>query len=204
MKPTVGLDYAPSGSLAGLDDGAGRVTQTVYPCEASGHIAGSLDTYVAWFPWTVGVAAARTTHLDLFNAVGSGRVLRIRDIRAVPDIATAVTGVGFRWEVLRTSAVGTGGTAITPQKLDTAHANLPGQITARQKPTGGATTSALLFGLSVHGEETQAAAQLMQGLNILGGDDPIVLREGYGLKLDQVTNSVAGNFGWVVTFTVEA
>lgn len=173
----------------------------VWPCEASGHIAGSLDTYVLWVPWSVGVAAARTTHLDLFHAAGSGQVMRVRSIRAVPDVVTAVTGVGFRWELIRTNTVGTGGTALTAQKTDTGFANLAAQITARAKPTGGAATQVMLFGFSVHGEETNVSNLLAQYHNLL--NEPLVLREGFGFKLDQVTNSVAGTFGWLVTFTME-
>lgn len=173
--------------------------EAVYVCEASGHIQGSLDTYIAWLPWTVAVAVARQTHFDIYNA--SANVVRIRSIAAVPDIATAVTGVGFRWEIIKTTSVGTGGTGITPRPTDSAMAALAG-VTVRQKPTGGAATDFLLHGFVLHLEETHAASQLIAGVNLLR--EPVVLRANQGLKVDQITNSLAGNIGFIVSFTVES
>lgn len=201
MKPTIGLDYAQAGTFTGIIDATGNLIQAAVMCEASGHIVGSLDTYALWFPWTVGVAAARTTHLDLFNASGSGRIVRVRSLVAVPGIVTAVVGLGFHWELLRTSTVGTGGSAITAAKMDTGYANLPAQVTARQKPTGGGTTDATFYGFGVHGEEGFVTGQLMPGVELLPA--PVTLREGFGMKVDQVTNSVVGNFGWRIVFTTE-
>lgn len=186
MRPSVG-NYALSGELA-----------AVQPCDAAGHIVGSLDTYTAWFAYATAIAAARTTHLDLFNA--STSVLRLASLRPVIGLMAAVTGVGFHWEVLRSTSVGTGGTVVTPQKSDSAFANLPVGITARQRPTGGAASGATLYGFSLQGEETAHTAALMG--NML--PTPLVLRQNEGVKLDQITNSAAGNFGWLLTFTVES
>lgn len=175
----------------------------VWPCEASGHIQGSLDTYTLWFPWTAAVAAARTAHLDVFLASGANPplIVRVRSIRPVVGVATAVTGIGLHWEIVRTTAIGTGGTAITPRRTDLGMAAVPAQLTARQKPAGGATAGELLSGFGLSGEETQSSHQITQTLNLLS--EPMTVREGAGLRIDQVTNSNVGNFGWLLTFTVE-
>ncbi len=101
----------------------------------------------------VNVAAARTTHADLFNAVGSGKLIRVLGVYIVPTL-TAVTGIGLTWEIIRTSDVGTGGTGITPVPYDSASAALPAQITARKKPAGGATTSVVWLQTNTSSEET--------------------------------------------------
>lgn len=207
MKPNSGILATPGvGATIAMHDIGGVLYEADVACDATGHIQGTLDTFVAWFPWTVLVAAARTTHLDLFNASGSGKVLRVRALIAKVGIAAAVTGVGFHWELVKTSAVGTGGTAITPRPRDSANAALPAQITARQKPTGGATTAHLVDGFALHSEETHAASHLLAGVNLMApcnGGQMLVLREGEGLKVDQVTNSAAGNVGWTLVFTAE-
>ena len=207
MKPNATLALTPGvGTSVAVHEVDGQPYEVSMAADARGHILGTLDTFVAWFPWTVGVAAARTTHLDLFNAVGSGKVVRVRRIIPAPDLATAVTGLGIRFELIKTSAVGTGGTAITPRPMDSTNAALPAQITARQKPSGGATTAFLLSGFALHGEETHAGSQLMVSANVIPTDpaaQTLILREGEGCKVDQVTSSIVINVGFTVVFTIE-
>ena len=114
-----------------------REHQLVLPADESGHVLGSKPSWVASTGNTLHVAAARTTLIDLFNAVGSGLVLRVHTLLIIPAQA-AVTGVGMTYEAMRTTAAGTGGTAITPGAMDTADPT-PAAVSARTKPTGGAT-----------------------------------------------------------------
>jgi hypothetical protein len=156
---------------------------------------------------TAHVAATRTTLLDLFNASGSGKILKVRGIFIIPTLA-GVTGVGQTYEIIRTSAVGTGGSTATPAAYDTASAALPAQVTARTKPTGGATTATTLLYCNGSSEETNSYATLASQLNhvsgiLTKGIEPIVLREGYGIKIDQTTNSSVGSVNVVIVFTNE-
>lgn len=176
--------------------------------DSAGHLYGTKDMYLWWFPVTVHVAAASTVHWDLFNATGSGKILRIRGIYHTPGLATAVTGVGFAWNINRTSAVGTGGTTITGNPADTNNAAIPAQVTARQKPTGGATVGVLLFSPHLHSEETNAGNAISRSFNLLSyldQDDAqeLVVRENTGIRMSQETNSAAGNTGWLVVGTLE-
>lgn len=175
--------------------------------DKSGHILGTVPTWVAAAKGLTNVAAARTTHLDLFNATGSGVVLSVHGIFIIPSLV-AVTGVGLTWEIIRTSAEGTGGTTVTPYPMDTANTSLPAGVTCRSKPTGGATTNYVLLYPNTSSEETSPYAGMASTLNHLGviGDpvlQEVVLREGEGIKIDQTTNSSVGTTTLVVVFTVE-
>lgn len=138
--------------------------------------------------------------------------MRVVSILQIPNITTAVTGVVFDWLLERTTAVGTGGTAITPWQADTGD-TLDADITCRSKPTGGATAGTDLRTYSISSEETNAATiqiasqgglELVQpALWPVNHGKGIVLRQNQGLRCVQITNSVAGNTGWLITFTVE-
>jgi hypothetical protein len=166
-------------------------------------------------PSQVHVAVADTVHWDLFNASNAqtGVLLRVLSIRQIPDVTQVVTGVPFNWKLQRTTAVGTGGAALTPYLADLSQAALDAGITARSKPTGGATAGVTLRNFSLSSEETDAGSiQLFAqgGLELLpapllpaNGGRGLVLRPTQGVRVDQVTNSAAGNTGWHVAFTSE-
>jgi hypothetical protein len=181
--------------------------QVVMLAQPNGQLVGELDSFVASTGNTAHVAAARTTLMDLFNATGSGAIIRVRGLYLIPTLA-AVTGVGLTYEAIRTSAVGTGGTTVTPRPFDTGDAALSANVTARLKPTGGATTSATLLFINGTSEETIPYASSASVTNHipLGGTPyfkPITLREGEGLKVDQTTSSAVGSVNVVMAFTVE-
>ena len=187
--------------------------QAIVSVDETGHILGSKDTYFINIPSQVHVAAANTVHWDLFNA-DAALLVRVVTIRQLPNITTAVTGVVFDWLLERTTAVGTGGSALTPWLPDLSQTALDADITARSKPTGGATQSTDLFNYSISSEETNAATiqiASMGGLElvppVLQGWSPgghgILLRQNQGIRCVQITNSNAGNTGWLIGFTVE-
>lgn len=158
--------------------------------------------------WANDVAPAASKHmLTLFNAAGSGVIVEIYDLRASLLQTAAVTGVTLRWDVLKCSAASVG-TTIAPELHDSGSAALPAQVTAR---TGGTVTAGnRLAGFVVAGEEFTAALSnfvLAQGLDLLPAlknakAKPIVLREGQGITVQNITSSTVGTFGLSCTFGV--
>lgn len=201
-----------SGATVATHLAASKEHQVVMMADDSGHLIGTKPRYVAMIPSQVHVAAANTVHWDLFNA-DAALIVRVMSILQVPNITTAVTGVVFDWLLERTTAAGTGGSAITPWLADLSQTALDADITCRSKPTGGATQSTDLRNYSLSSEETNAATIQIAawgGLELIqepllqkNGGYGIVLRQNQGLRCVQVTNSAAGNTGWLITFTVE-
>jgi hypothetical protein len=81
--------------------------QVVIPSAASGHILGTEPAYFYNIATSVHVAAASTLWWDMFNADATA-IVRVLHIEPIVNLETAVTGVGFEWQLLRTTAVGTG------------------------------------------------------------------------------------------------
>lgn len=197
---------------------SGKEYQVNMVADADGHIQGSAPIYLLFQqPRVLGTSAS--DQWDLFNATGSGKVIRIRALypSLIQTAATAFTA-SFQFELRRTSAVGTGGTAHTFEatttpaagavnvaRISTVDPTLPAQITARSLPTGGATNAAHLFNITLHAEETQPSShqlQLVNWLPELPGDPPFELQEGQGIKLRQtsVVASTGLSIGWLVAF----
>lgn len=118
-------------------------------CE-SGHIRASKESWLYVCPSTF----TTVNRFDLWNATGSGKKLRIGGLWTIPKLDVAIVGAfSTRFDVFRTSAIGTGGTAWNSKSatqdvaggtvwpLDENNAALPAGVTARQFPTGGATKS---------------------------------------------------------------
>jgi hypothetical protein len=199
-----------SGATVATHAAAGKEHQLMMMADEAGHILGTKPTWYVALSATANVAAARTTHLDIFNASGSGVVMKIWGVYIMPALA-AVTGVGMTWEIIRTNAVGTGGSTLTPGKFDTANAALPAQLTVRGKPTGGATTDAtnpLTVFITSSSEETTPVASIASFLENIPGQQgittqPLVVRQNEGFKVDQTTNSAVGTTTHALVFTVE-
>lgn len=197
---------------------AAKEHQVVMVADPSGHLMHSLPSYQYMVPSVV--VGASKLYLDLFNAVGSGKIIDVRGIWMVPDTDVGVTGaLGVRIDLYRTSAVGTGGTTaayksatpdvaggnITP--FDTTNAALPAQITARHLPTGGATISEWILASYSLGEEAATSmAYITQYQNIIPQGQflqKLTLREGQGILLKQFTVAATGNLAFLVAFTLE-
>lgn len=181
---------------------ASKEYQVFMQANPDGHIMGSLPTYSAWS--TVLAASANLVYWHLFNATGSGKVIKVRKIFIQPSQAVnALTAQ--TWRVAKTSAVGTtGNTAITVNRHDSADTALPAQVTVARSYTAGGTESATLFELPISVEETLPAVGLVPYFNVLPTDGEavtdIILREGEGLAVKNVTG---GAYSWSVlgTFT---
>lgn len=157
---------------------------------------------------------ANKVHLDLFNATGSGKIIRVLSAKAYVDNDTAVTGtLGVEIALTRTTAVGTGGTAATADgtsitaanlaKLDTSYASLPAGITARAAPAGGATAGAVLGVRYLFTEETNAAAGIAGTLGAEFIRDEgafIIVRENEGLRMVQGAVASVGTVVFEITF----
>jgi len=191
-----------------------NVKHTVMLAEDTGHIVGSKDVFLYNIASQVHVAGANTVHWDLFNADAS-KLIRVLSIRQIPNITTAVVGVVFDWYLGRTTAIGTAGTAQTAWLPDLSQTALPAGVTCRSKPTGGADAGVTLFNYSLSSEETNAAAIQIASQGGLELVPPplidvgmikargILLRQNQGIRVVQVTNSNAGNTGWLIAFSVE-
>lgn len=202
---------AGSGTTIATHAVSSKEHQVIVQAGDDGHILGSKDCYFYNIASQVHVAAANTVHWDLFNADAT-LLVRVTSIKQIPDIVTAVTGVAFSWKLARTTAVGTGGTAQTAWLPDTSQTALDADITCRSKPSGGATESTILANYAIHGEETNAGTlyiaasggmELVPKLLLPPYGKGILLRPNQGLRCVQITNSAAGNTGWLISFTVE-
>lgn len=197
------IDITPgSGATVATHTVSSKEHQVVMIAHPSGHLKGSIPTYLYWSTFDAG--AANEILIELFNASGSGKIVKLRKLFVHHNQAT-VTGVPFLYDVIRTSAVGTGGTTITGRPNDTTNAAIPAQITCRHAPTGGATTVYTYFGFAVDTEETRPGTSIAAMINWLPeGDDigDIVLREGEGIKVTQVTSSTVGVMGCLLVVTI--
>lgn len=154
------------------------------------------------------VFAANKHHIDIFNAAGSGKIVKVKKLFAVNLQTVAVTGIVNRFDVKK-STNATGGTAVTPEKLDSDNANLPAGITVGTGRT--VTEGNVLFPWLASSEEETAVVALskslfQQAVNILMEGNEIqelTLREGQGMTVKQITSSAVGSFGWILVFTVE-
>ncbi len=207
-----------SGATIATELIAGKEHQVVIQADASGHLVGTLPTYLYATP--AAAVGADKLYFDLFNATASGKVIDVRGVWAIPKTDVAVVGaLGIRLDLYRTSAVGTGGTAASYKSatrdvgggnicpMDTNNAALPAQITARWLPAGGATISEWLFPTYSLGEETATSmAFLSQYQNLLPNllwGQKFALREGQGLLCKQGAVAATGSIGFLVAFTVE-
>jgi hypothetical protein len=187
--------------------------QVVMVADEWGVIAGSRGMFCVNIPSQVFVNTANTVHWDLFNADATLKV-RILHCLHVPDMVTAVaTGVATSWKIARTTAVGTGGSTITPWPINTDTGVIPtldADITCRSKPTGGATEGTILRNYNTHGEETNTGtivASSLGGIDLVpqavrdhGG---IVLNQNQGIRGVQITATALGNAGFFIVFSVD-
>lgn len=188
-------------AVATIDGKEVQVFVPVHP--DSGHIKGTIPTYTYWRPFTVGAQNQRT--LDIFNAVGSGVLVKLRKL-FVHHNGAAVTGVAHLFDFIRTSTIGTAGTGITGREQGNSGIAIPAGVTCRMNATGGAAETFVRFGISLDTEETRPGTQMAALFNLLPeGDDiaDIVLAEGEGFLVKQITNSTVGIWGTLLVVTIE-
>lgn len=182
----------------------GKEYQVVLEANELGHIIGTNETYSAWSG--VIAAAANKVYMHIFNASGSGKIVKVRKVFVQPSQAVnALAAQTWRFE--QTSALGTtGNTAITIRKHDSASTAVPAQITAAHSFTAGGTSTFTYFELPISTEETLPAVGLVPYFNLLPVDgdrvQDYILREGEGFK---VTNVTGGSYSYSVlaVFAIE-
>lgn len=190
-------------TVATHNPGDGKEYQVVMMAGPSGHLHDTLPTYYWWTGLAAGAAGQRL--IDLFNASGSGKIVKVRKIFLQCNMA-AITGIGYQYDLSRTSAAGTAGTSITGRPADTVNPAIPAQITARRGATGGATEVYDLFSITTDAEETRPGAAIMGMINwVPEGPNvqEIVLREGEGIVIQQVTSNTASIMGCLLVTTIE-
>jgi len=145
--------------------------------------------------------AAVRDYLNLFNAAGSNKVLKIVSIRASSDNTAAVTGLGWTAELNVTSTVGTTCTAITIRLADSNNAAVPAQVTSSHTCT---TDPVVTFEWAACQLNTDEAAVLRGPAECYrfenSGGQPVTLREGQGIMI-RTSNAVAP--AGLVTVTIE-
>jgi hypothetical protein len=192
----------------------GKEYQAVMLAGPTGHVEGTLDTYLLSVPPQA--VGASKLHLDLFNG-SAANIIKVRGAWVVPAQDVAVTGlVAVRLDWFRTSAVGTAGTAATYNSAtigpnisprDSNNAALPAGVTARAAPTAGATAACYWFPTYHQTEETSVAAAYSQYGNVFPDPDrseqEMILRPSQGLLAKQGTVAGVGSIGFLIAFTVE-
>ncbi len=155
--------------------------------------------------------------IGVFNGPGSGRVVRIYNVRMLNNQTVAITGVS----VLITAnllSTGSGGVAIVPLKHDSENETLPSQIVAASNLTY--TTNSIIrrwpwsidepLAAGVNGiDEIETNPALMDciyselSLTTASEIQPFTLREGQGLGIINNTNTVLGLCDIFMTISVE-
>lgn len=162
-----------------------------------------------WVAYADAVAfAANKHHISIFNATGSGKVVKARKLFAVNLQTVAVTGVWCRFDVKKITAA-SAGTTITPESMDSNNTALPAGVTVRTNGT--ITEGNLLYPWTTQTDEETAVqalskAMFQQWANILMEGPEVqeqTLREGQGLTIKQITSTTVGSYGWILVFTVE-
>jgi len=165
-------------------------------------------------PLTFSVLAETTCanalkHLSIFNGSGSGTVVYIKKLFIIVRQEAVITGGRLRFDVKRITSC-SGGTDLTPVAHDSALTQaLPAEVVIQTGAT--ASESSLLFPLTFTNDEmlitqNSMAQQLMAGLNWMPEGievQDIILREGEGLTIKQVTNATGGDLAWYCVFGLE-
>lgn len=160
-------------------------------------------TYVAYVGSAV---AASKDHLNVFNASGSGQVLRITRIWISTANTAAVNGGSNLYYVIdKTSTAGTTCTAVTIRLADSNNPAVPAQVTANSNCTTDPTTVHTWLGCH-HGssEETAVVQQHAECYRFSNsGGQPITLRVGEGIAIKQTGISpTGGTIGFYIEFTM--
>lgn len=193
-----------SGATVATHTVSAKEHQVVMLAEPQGHLVGTVPTY--WFNTgaLTHAAAASTLMFDMFNADAT-QIVRVRSIVHTTLVEAAVTGVGIRFQLLRTTTVGTGGSTITFWDGDINDTDPDADVTARSKATGGAGAGTSLMWWNRSVEETVAPANGNDNevLPHLLRQNGIVLRQNQGLRINQESNTSVGSSAFLIGFTVE-
>jgi hypothetical protein len=205
--PNDSIDVTPgTGATVATHTVSSKEYQVVMMANPTGNLVGTIPTYSAWS--TAIASTANLVYLHVFNASGSGKIVKMRKVFIQPSQAIVAAPAAHTWRIAKTSAVGTtGNTAITIRQHDSADAAVPAQITAARSYTAGGTQTFTYFEVSIATEETAAGNGLAGLVNILPNDGDVVsdyiLREGEGLAVQVVTAAAAYTWSVLGVFSIE-
>jgi hypothetical protein len=184
------VEPAGTGDPVGIFTVDGIDIQAVVSVNFDGHILGTIPTYSVWSGSIA--AAANKIYTHIFNAAGSGVIVKIRKCFIQPAAGVANALAPQTWRVARTNSVGTtGNTGLTIRKHREADAAVPAQVTAAHSATAGAAEVYTYFEIPVDVEEGRVGVYLQANMNILPLDgneiSDYTLAEGEGLLVKNIT-----------------
>src|SRR6185503_578302 len=206
---TIKITPGSGATVATHSPGSGTTEyQVVTMADATGHLVETKATYLCPIPPLTNTA--NRYHWELFNG-SSATTITVRGVWPIPQSDVAVTGaVSARYDFFRTTAQASGGTAHTFESLltttasfarvDTNDPSLVGSGISCSTVLTSITTGAWLFTAYVFPEETNPAALLMQGINLIPQrtwGKELVLRPTQGLAIRQGTIASVGATGWL-------
>ena len=171
------------------------------------------ETYRAVYPAVV--FGNLKSMAGILNGVGSAKIVRIVRAWILNNQTAAVTGVlvNLEWRLITALS---GGTTITPRKMDTNNANVNGNIVIAHGGTATDDAAKILKKLQWSNDEPVVSAATIDEWECLvplglfwdaGYRDTniqrLTLREGQGVHLKCATSTVVGNCDVVIEFTQE-
>ena len=168
--------------------------------------------------YTIGAAATpfaqNRSMIGIYNGAGSGKVIRVYRIWALNNQTVAVTGVSA-FLALYTISSGSGGIALLPVKHDSQSPVVPSQVVLS---TNMSYTNNKLLGYRFWSNDepiqntigTCDEWQTLPRMNMLlecsykdTNVQPITLREGQGITLNNTTATTVGIADFFIEFTME-
>lgn len=192
-----------SGATVATHLAGGKEYQVTMEADHIGHIKGSRDAFMAFFPAVLNASAREVA--ELFNAHAT-LIVRVQGIWIMPTL-TAITGVQIGFGINKISAKGTTGlVAVTPRPLDSNFTALDVAITAGYASTAGGTLNHLFWTSYFFNDETNPSSiiGLINQLPVVSDKVvEIVLRQNQGVQVKQSVAATVGLTGALMYFTVE-
>jgi hypothetical protein len=208
--PVAKLDVAGRGKMTEFQLGTSATAGSFLVADSSG-VGSWADPIVTISPWSYPVysavvsasaSAASKHHLVIYNGTGSGKTIDILEVKVSIGSTAAVTGIGGQEYLLyRTTTAGAGGTAVTPNKMDTTNADLPAAITIQTAPTTAPTLSTLVAVGRLNPEETGADVNTIIYKQEIH-EQPLTLSEEQGITVQQYGTAGVGTLDVTIKFRV--
>ena len=222
---TILITPGSGATLAAYSPASGTTRLQVYiPANWTGHLVETEPTYGVMLP-TVDSVANRY-HWELFNASSSNLTLLVRSIRGMPSSDTATSNnLSMRFDLFRTTAVSSGGTAANTESSSTLAPNFSEWDTTQTALPAGVTCKTVLTSITTGAwlghlfRPTAVPATARWDTVMLGvvnrnlGDDVneagaeyraakrIILHSNEGIACRQGTVASTMSYQWLLQFT---
>lgn len=223
---TVLVTPGSGATLATQSPGSGTTEYHVMiPASASGHLTETEPTYTLQLPPLD--SAANRYHFEFFNGSGSTFTIEVREVYPMTSSDTATTNnLSMRFDLFRTTAFSSGGTAHTNEssstfsanfsRFDTTDRSLPSGISCKTVLTS-ITTGAWLgpryatTAISATARWEATLANRVNWANLEAVDDAgieflsskrLILRPGEGIAARQGTVASTMSFLWFLQFVM--